>query len=105
MRKGYMYILACSKNTYYTGSTKYLKRRILQHQSGEGANYTKKHQPVELVYYEEFPNVAEAFYREKQIQRWSHKKKTALIESNYCDLKNFAECSNESHHSHLDSAR
>ncbi len=98
MRNGYMYILLCSNDTYYTGSTKCLEKRLLQHQSGEGANYTKKHQPVELVYYEEFPNVAEAFYREKQIQAWSSKKKKALIDNNFTDLGRFAECRNDSHY-------
>ena len=77
--KGYMYILKCSNSTYYTGSTKYLERRILQHQSGEGANYTKKYLPVELVYCELHKHVAEAFYREKQVQGWNRKKKEALI--------------------------
>jgi putative endonuclease len=35
--------------------------------------------PVELVYYEVFPRIDEAFYREKQIQGWSRVKKEALI--------------------------
>jgi len=45
-----------------------------------GANYTKKRRPVKLVYYEEYSRIDEAFYREKQVQGWSHKKKLALIE-------------------------
>jgi putative endonuclease len=32
-----------------------------------------------LVYCEEFETVDQAFYREKQIQGWSRKKKEALI--------------------------
>jgi putative endonuclease len=35
--------------------------------------------PVELVYFEEFNRIDEVFYREKQIQKWSRKKKKALI--------------------------
>jgi len=35
--------------------------------------------PVKLIYYEEFQRIDEAFYREKQIQGWSRKKKEALI--------------------------
>lgn len=77
--KGYMYILECSNGAYYTGSTKYLETRINEHQSGNGANFTKKHLPVKLVYYEEFQRIDEAFYREKQVQGWSRKKKEALI--------------------------
>ncbi len=76
---GYLYILKCSNGAYYTGSTINLEFRLLQHQSGLGANYTRRHLPIELVYYEEFQNIDEAFYREKQVQGWSRKKKEALI--------------------------
>ncbi len=99
-----MYILECSDGTYYTGSTIDLERRLAEHQgihndSGHGvgtgieltnaagtyrddrgANYTQKRRPVKLVYYEEYDRIDEAFYREKQVQGWSHKKKQALID-------------------------
>ena len=78
-----MYILECSDGSYYTGSTKYLDVRFLQHQNGEGANYTKTRLPVKLVYHEEFQRIDEAFYREKQVQGWSRKKKQALINGHY----------------------
>lgn len=81
--KGYMYILECADGSYYTGSTKNLDHRIQQHQNGEGANHTKKHLPVKLVYYEEFDRIDEAFYREKQVQGWRRKKKEALINGNH----------------------
>ena len=75
-----MYILKCANGAYYTGSTINLEARLDQHQNGEGANFTKKHLPVELIYFEEFQRIDEAFYREKQVQGWSRKKKNALIE-------------------------
>ena len=75
-----MYILRCSDDSYYTGSTKNLQRRLIQHQNGAGANYTKKRLPVELIYCEAFPSVIQAFYREKQVQNWSRAKKDALME-------------------------
>ena len=78
--KGYMYILLCADGSYYTGSTTDLVRRLEQHQNGEGANHTKKRSPVSLLYYEEYSRIDEAFYREKQVQGWSRKKKEALIE-------------------------
>jgi putative endonuclease len=77
--KGFTYILQCSDGSYYTGSTNNLELRLKQHSSEEGAKHTKKHLPVKLVYFEEFNRVDEAFYREKQIQGWSRKKKEALI--------------------------
>ncbi|MFV0566624.1 MAG: GIY-YIG nuclease family protein [Flavobacteriaceae bacterium] len=79
MKKGYVYILECSDGSYYTGSTTDLELRLAQHQAGKGANHTKKRLPVKLVYYEEFLRIDDAFYREKQIQGWSRKKKEALI--------------------------
>ncbi|MEA3497340.1 MAG: GIY-YIG nuclease family protein [Bacteroidota bacterium] len=95
--KGYMYILKCSNGAYYTGSTKYLQLRVQQHQDGKGANFTTKHLPVELVYFEEFSRIDKAFYREKQIQKWSRKKKEALIKGDLKELHKLAECQNESH--------
>jgi len=81
--KGYVYILECFDATYYTGSTNNIKLRLQQHQSGNGANYTKARLPVKLVYFEEFKRIDSAFYREKQIQGWSRKKKEALIYGDY----------------------
>ncbi len=99
MNKGYMYILECSNGAYYTGSTKYLNLRLLQHQNGEGANFTRKHLPVKLVYFEEFDRIDKAFYREKQVQGWSRKKKEALIYGTNL-LNGLAECRNDSNCKH-----
>jgi putative endonuclease len=88
--KGYMYILHCADGSYYTGSTKNLELRIFQHQCGEGANHTKKRLPVKLLYFEEFDRIDDAFYREKQIQGWSRKKKEALINGNIEKLQEFS---------------
>jgi len=95
---GYMYILECSDGTYYTGSTNDLELRLKQHQNGEGANHTKKRLPVKLVYFEVFQRIDEAFFREKQVQGWVRKKKEALINGLPEELKNLAECMNESHY-------
>ena len=97
MSKGWMYILECADGSYYTGSTNNLELRLVQHQSGEGANHTKKHLPVKLVYFEEFQRIDEAFYREKQVQGWSRKKKEALINGMPQKLHELAECMNETH--------
>lgn len=83
MKNGYMYILECADGSYYTGSTIDLELRLEQHDSGEGSNHTKKHLPVKLVYFEEYERIDTAFYREKQVQGWSRKKKEALIKGEY----------------------
>lgn len=87
---GYMYILKCSNNTYYVGSTTDLDQRFLQHTNGVGSNYTKKHLPVELVYYELFDRIDQAFYREHQVKKWSAMKKIALIKGSKEDLVKLA---------------
>ena len=94
----YMYILECVDGSFYTGSTKDLERRLWQHKNGLGANYTAKRLPVKLVYAEYFDQVADAFYREKQVQGWSRAKKIELMNGNWDRIHLLAECQNESHH-------
>ncbi|KQC34272.1 hypothetical protein AAU57_13690 [Nonlabens sp. YIK11] len=96
--KGWMYILLCSNGSYYTGSTNDLNRRMIKHQAGLGANHTKKYLPVELIYFEEFDRVQDAFYREKQVQGWSRAKKEALINGFSDELKKLAKCLNDTSH-------
>lgn len=96
-----MYILECVDGGYYTGSTTNIERRLWQHQQGEGANYTAKRLPVKLVYCEFYDRVSDAYYREKQVQGWSRKKKQALIAGDTNLLHRLAECQNETHYSRL----
>ncbi len=86
----HMYILKCNDGSYYTGSSWDIDKRLWEHQHGLGANYTKKRLPVELVYCEYYDRIDDAFYREKQVQKWSRKKKEALIESRVEDLPQLA---------------
>lgn len=85
-----MYILKCGNGLYYVGSTKNLEKRLEQHYLGEGANFTRKHLPVKLVYFETFDRIDEAFKREKQVQNWSRAKKEALIKRDFEALKNLS---------------
>jgi putative endonuclease len=82
----YVYILRCSDNSYYVGSTRNLERRMNEHASGFGAAYTRARLPVELVFAEEYEHVHEAYEREKQIQGWSRKKREALIARHFGEL-------------------
>jgi putative endonuclease len=93
----YMYILECVDGSFYTGSTRDLPRRLWQHENGMGARHTSKRLPVRLVYAEKFDYVADAFYREKQVQGWGRAKKIALMEGDWDKLRILAECRNESH--------
>lgn len=97
-RMPYMYILQCADGSYYTGSTWNLEKRFGEHQQGMGARHTAKRLPVKLVYCEEYARIDEAFFREKQVQGWSRKKKEALMAGNTDELHRLAACRNESSH-------
>jgi putative endonuclease len=79
----WMYILECADGSYYVGSTTNLERRIAEHLEGLGAKYTSQRLPVKLVYGEEYDRVADAYYREKQVQGWTRAKREALIKGEY----------------------
>ena len=74
----YTYIVKCSDGSLYTGITNDLTRRILQHNLGKGAKYTKHRRPVELVYNEQHPNRSEASKREYAIKQLTKKEKEKL---------------------------
>jgi len=95
---GWLYILECSDGSYYTGCTKDLQRRFIEHQNGLGSNHTRKRLPVKLMYSEGYPLLQQALGREKQIQGWSRKKKEALINGQFDELLQLAECRNISHY-------
>ncbi len=75
----YTYIVECSDGSLYTGWTNDLEKRILAHNSGKGAKYTKTRLPVRLVYYEEFLTKEEAMSREYRIKRLTRQEKIKLI--------------------------
>ena len=76
----WVYILKCRDGSFYVGSTRDINARLYQHQTGQGAGYTKRRLPVELAYACEFERVDEAFAIEKQIQNWGRAKRQALID-------------------------
>lgn len=77
------------------GSTTNIVKRVKEHQQADealyrGAKFTKEHQPVDLVYTEEYENEHEARMREKQLHKWSRAKKEALIRGDIEGLKQLA---------------
>lgn len=77
--KWYVYMLCCSDDSYYTGITKDLQRRLQQHNSGsDGAKYTRGRRPVKLVYQEQQRDHSSALKRELQIKRLKAAAKRAL---------------------------
>jgi putative endonuclease len=93
----FTYMLLCADRTLYVGSTTDLERRMTEHRVGLGPEYTRHRLPVQLVWYEQYDNVAHAFTREKQIQNWSRAKRIALIEGRLGDLPRLANTSTTPH--------
>jgi putative endonuclease len=75
----YVYILKCRDNTYYTGYTVDIERRLAEHQEGLASKYTRGRTPVELVYLENQPSKSEAMQRELQIKKLTKPQKQQLI--------------------------
>ncbi|GAB09440.1 hypothetical protein GOARA_036_01730 [Gordonia araii NBRC 100433] len=78
-----MYILRCADDSYYVGSTVDIERRVIEHNEGKGAAYTRRRRPVELVFVDECETIADAFALEKRVQGWSRAKREALIEGRF----------------------
>ncbi len=77
-KQNFTYILRCADGTLYCGWTNSLKDRLLAHNQGKGARYTRSRRPVELVYYETFATKQEAMQREWAIKQLTRQEKLAL---------------------------
>lgn len=76
----YIYVLECSDGTLYTGYTTDVQRRLEEHNSGEGAKYTRGRLPVKLRYQEAFKSRSLAQKREYQIKQLPRIEKEELID-------------------------
>jgi putative endonuclease len=79
-----VYILQCSDNSYYTGITTDLQRRLHEHNnSKKGAKYTRSRRPVELLYSFIVKNRSVASKEEIKIKKMKRQDKI-----NYFNLRN-----------------
>ena len=91
--------MQCSDNSYYTGVTNNIDRRITEHNNSmDKTSYTYSRRPVKLIYKETFQNPNDAITWEKRIKGWSRKKKEALIKGDFEELKKLSNNKNESGH-------
>jgi putative endonuclease len=74
-----VYIVRCDDDSYYTGYTTDVERRVTEHNAGDGAKYTKGRRPVKLVYVETFATRSAAQSREYEIKQFSRKDKHELV--------------------------
>jgi putative endonuclease len=76
-----VYILKCADKSLYTGITNNIARRLEDHESGNGAKYTKGRGPFKLVYQEFLENRSLSTKRESEIKKLNKQEKFALIDS------------------------
>jgi len=65
-----VYLLKCSDNTYYTGCTSDLEKRMIRHNRGE-VHYTKSRLPVEVSTHIVFLDKFKAYSFEKYLKSGS----------------------------------
>ena len=76
-----VYIVRCSDNSFYTGATNDVKARLLKHNSGKGAAYTRTRRPVRLLYKELGMTRSQALVREAEIKSLPRGKKKILVKA------------------------
>ncbi len=82
LRDYYIYILANKRNgTLYVGVTNNLQRRMHEHKNNLVEGFTKTYNVHTLVYYEHTHDIHVALDREKELKRYTRKKKMRLIET------------------------
>jgi len=75
----HLYILRCHGNTFYTGVTKDLKRRLKMHNDGKASKYTRARRPVKMIYSENCASHVKALVREYKVKALPRKDKEKLI--------------------------
>jgi len=77
----YVYIIRCDDDSFYTGYSGNLAKRLRLHMNGKGARYLRIHKPVKLVYVEEFSSRVEAMRKERRVKLLNHSQKLRLSKS------------------------
>jgi len=87
----YVYIALLEDGRFYVGMTQvHPDERAHRHQTGWGGTFTKGVRIVRVLWSEQHANGDSARKRERQIKRWSHAKKQALIDGDHSRLKSLS---------------
>jgi putative endonuclease len=76
----YIYVVECSDSSLYCGITKDVESRVVKHNTGKGAKYTRARKPVKLVGFSKVSDSKSmALKAEIAFKRLSKKKKNIYI--------------------------
>ena len=81
MSQFFMYVLLCKDQTFYTGYTVDLEKRIATHNAGKGAKYTRMRTPVTLLYAKEFATKQKAMKAEAAFKKFSRPQKETFLQA------------------------
>lgn len=79
----YVYMVRCADNTFYTGVSTDVARRVAEHNGclpGKGAKYTAARRPVKLVYQRAVLDKATAYQEEYRIRKLPRAAKDTLVQ-------------------------
>ena len=75
-----VYLLRCSDNSLYCGVSNNIEKRVIDHNSGLGAKYTRSRRPTVLVGTSRPMTKVKAYQLESRIKKLPAKLKTAELE-------------------------
>ena len=79
MPRWFVYMVRCKNNSLYIGITTDVAARVVSHNTGKGAKYTRAFGPVKLVYSETARSSRAARKREAELKGWSKAEKESLV--------------------------
>ena len=90
---GFVYMMSNkSCTTLYIGVTSDLRRRYAEHRDhAHPGSFTDRYYCEDLVYFEQYDDIAIAINRETELKKWSRKKKDLLIWEMNPDKANLGE--------------
>ena len=75
----YVYLLGNKSKMLYVGMTNNLERRLFEHKRKLNDSWATRYNLHKLLYFEVYLTPGEAITREKQIKKWSRRKKISLF--------------------------
>ena len=77
-----VYLVRCADESLYCGITNDIEKRLVAHNSGKGAKYTKSRMPVEMAGVSSKMTKSEALRLERQIKQVPARKKVFELAQN-----------------------
>lgn len=79
MKSWVVYLVQCADGSYYVGITNNLQARVVAHNKGLGAKYTRGRLPVMLICHSKEMSHPEAAKMERMVKRLPRKEKVIAV--------------------------